>query len=106
MKKLIAWLTKGSKVVKILKKIYKALLIADSTISAGQAVMNENNIVSDKITPEKISLAKKYVSLTIKYLGIVLSWFGVSAEERAAVENAEVQSPEDIEAEIERDLVE
>lgn len=83
MKKLIAWMSKGSKIVKILKYIYKALIIASNTVSGSESGVEQAGI-SDKVT-EKISSAKKYLEVAIEYLGVVMKWLGVSEIEREAI---------------------
>lgn len=94
MKKLITWLTKGSKVSRILKYIYKALIIAKSTVN-GAADGTAEAEISDKIV-EKISTAGRYIDVATKYLAIIMSWFGISAEERDVLAS-EALSPEEIE---------
>lgn len=83
MKKLIAWLSKGSKITKILKYIYKALIIANNTVDGGESGAAEAG-VSDKIT-EKISTVKKYIEVALEYLGVVMGWLGISDIEREAI---------------------
>lgn len=83
MKKLIAWLSKGSKITKILKYVYKALIIANNT-AAGSESGAEQAGVSDKVT-EKISSVKKYLEVAIEYLGVVMGWLGISEIEREAI---------------------
>ena len=64
MKKLLTWLSKGTKIVKILKQIYKALTIASSAVTTGETVAEQTGVVNQE-TVDKIS--------------------GIKAEERAAI---------------------
>jgi len=83
MKKLITWLSKGSKVVKVLKYIYRALIIANRTVEGGQHGAEEAEVPEKYI--EKISTTQKYLEVAIEYLGIILGWFGVSETEKGAL---------------------
>ena len=78
MKKLIAWLSKGTKIVNVLKQIYKALAIASSAVTAGETVVEQTGVVS----VEKVSAIKEYIDLALEYLGKIMGWLGISAEER------------------------
>ena len=83
MKKLIAWMSKGSKIVKILKYIYKALIIANNTVSGSESGAEEAGL-SNNIT-EKISTTKKYLEVALEYLGVIMNWLGISEIEREAI---------------------
>lgn len=78
MKKLLAWLSKGTKIVNVLKQIYKALAIASSTVATGETVAEQTGVIS----AEKVSAIKEYIDLALEYLGKVMGWLGISAEER------------------------
>lgn len=92
MKKLIAWLSKGSKITKILKYIYKALIIANGVVGGGAQGAEEAGISQD--VTEKISTTKKYIEVAIEYLGVILGWLGVSSTERDAIaRDAEKETP-------------
>ena len=80
MKKLLAWLSKGSKIVKVIQQIYKALVIASSTVSTGETVAAETGVVP----VEKISSIKQYLDIALEYLGKIMEWLGISAEDREA----------------------
>lgn len=84
MKKLIAWLSKGTKIVKILKQIYKALTIASSAVTTGETVAEQTGVVNQE-TVDKISGIKEYIDLALEYLGKIMGWLGITAEERAAI---------------------
>ena len=84
MKKLITWLTKGTKIVKILKQIYKALTIASSAVGTGETVAEQTGVVNQEAA-EKISGIKEYIDLALEYLGDIMGWLGVSSEERALI---------------------
>ena len=106
MKKLIAWLSKGTKIVKIIQQIYKALVIASSTVSTGETVANQTGLVPEN-TAEKISAVKGYIDLALEYLGKIMEWLGISAEEREAFKRSLLadaptarETPEQIKAEI------
>lgn len=84
MKKLIAWLSKGSKITQVLKHIYQALVIAKNLISGSESGIIEAGISSNKVT-EKINFTQRYIELALKYLNIILGWLGISLEEREAI---------------------
>jgi len=102
MKKLIAWLSKGSKILKILKRVYRALIIADGVIGGTADGLNEaevNNKISDKMNS-----THSYLSVALKWIGTILDWFGVSAIEREAIaREALTETPEEIDAQCERE---
>ena len=84
MKKLVAWLMKGTRIVKILKYIYKTVVIVNNSligISTGLAQ-------ADKTVPTKLEDTCKYLNICANALARVLSWLGFSgASERAAFVN-------------------
>ncbi len=87
MKKLITWLTKGSKVTRILKYIYQALVIANKTATGVIEGINEAEVSSaDKINT-KISDTQNYLTMAIEYLGIILGWFGITVSEKDVIDN-------------------
>lgn len=104
MKKILTWLSKGSKIIKILQQIYKALVIANSTIETSETIVQNTGIVSED-TAQKISETKSYIEIALEYIGKIMGWFGISTEERdafaRAIETAVVKAPP---AEIRNDL--
>ena len=104
MKKLLTWLSKGSKIIKIVQQIYKALVIASSAVGAGETAANETGLIPEN-TVEKISTVKQYIDIALEYLGKIMEWFGISAEEREAFKRSLLadgskETPEQIKAEI------
>ena len=99
MKKLITWLTKGSKVTRILKYIYQALVIANKTATGVIEGINEAEVSSaDKIntkisdTQDYLTMAIEYLAAWMKlslpeYLGIILGWFGITVSEKDVIDN-------------------
>ncbi len=85
MKKIITWFTKGSKIKRILKYIYQALVISSKMMSGGVEGVVEAHVTSAEKVTEKITSAQKYVDLAIEYLGVILGWFGISVAEREAI---------------------
>ena len=73
MKKLIAWLAKGSKIVKILKYIYAALVAANSAVSGIEHGLD----VAEKETPKDLQKTSKYLTTCMYALEKILSWFGL-----------------------------
>ena len=83
MKKIIAWMTRGSKIVKVIEKIYKALVFSYSTLDG----IETGFVTIDKEVPEKLEETNKYLSLCISALEKILEWFGISRFERASIAN-------------------
>ena len=86
MKKLIAWLAKGSKITKLLEKIYGALVVSYSTLDGLENGLGYVN----KDIPEKMQKASGYLSLCIGALEKILGWFGIDKFERASIANQDM----------------
>lgn len=95
MKKLIAWLTKGSKIVKILKYVYAALVAANSAVSGVEHGLD----IGGKELPHFLQKVGKYLSICVDVLEKILSWFGVDAYDCRAIANSQME-PEEIEKKI------
>lgn len=91
MKKLIAWLTKGSRIVKILKYVYGALVAANSSLSGIEHGLD----VAGKDTPSGISKTEKYLTICIDVIEKILSWFGIDSFECRDIANSQLE-PEEV----------
>lgn len=99
MKKLLTWLSKGSKVIKILTYLYSGLSVVKAAVSAGLAQFKEDKPDVDESKYKFMLQALEYVGLAISALDTLLDWFGVDVK---AVE--ETKDPKDLSAQLEAEM--
>lgn len=78
MKKIIAWFTKGTKIVRILTYIYKGLIIASAGFDA--AVEKFKKQFEDASFIPTLDTISEYMAVAIDALEKILEWFGVDTE--------------------------
>lgn len=97
MKKLFAWLAKGSRIVKILKYVYGALIAANSSLSGIEHGLD----ISGKESPKGLQKVSKYIIICVNALEKILSWFGIDTFECRSIAN-ETLEPDELNARISR----
>ena len=90
MKKLIAWLAKGSRIVKILRYVYGALVAVNSSLSGIEHGLD----ISGKESPSGFQKACKYVVVCVEALEKILSWFGIDTFECRSIANEQLDPEE------------
>jgi len=98
MKKLLTWISKGSKVIKILTYLYTGLNVVKAAISAGVEQFKEDKPDVDESKYKFMGQALEYIGLAISALDTLLDWFGIDAK---SIEAAE---PKDLNAQLEAEI--
>lgn len=89
MKKIIAWLTKGTKIVRILTYIYKGLIIASAGFNA--AVEKLKVQFEDASFIPTLDIISEYMGVAIDALEKILEWLGVDTERVASEARQEAE---------------
>lgn len=80
MKKLLTWLSKGSKIIKVFTYIYSGLVVAKSAISSALAALKEVKPDLDSKIVDILQQVVDYMDVAIDAIEKVLDWFGIDAK--------------------------
>ena len=80
MKKLITWLSKGTKIIKILTYLYTGLVVAKSAIASALETLTEVKPDLDQKVVEILQQVVEYVGVAADAIKKVLEWFGVDTK--------------------------
>ena len=78
MKKLLSFLTKGSKIKRILTYLYRGLVVVKAAFESGFDALKKEK-PEDK-SYDKFTGVSKYLDVAIKAVGIILGWIGVDVD--------------------------
>lgn len=97
MKKIIAFLTKGSKIRNILIYVYRGLVVADAAFQAGFAALKIER-PEDKVYA-KLEGIPEYLETAAKAVRTILEWMGVDTRsvEEAVARDAALARGESVE---------
>ena len=96
MKKLITWLSKGTKIVKIITYIYTGLKVVKMAVQAGLDAFKEAKPDFDESKLKYLVQALEWIQTAVETIEMVLDWFGIDPKS-VDVERADISTALDTE---------